>query len=127
MNWHGGFVSESGGPGFIRAASFMGHLIERGLIDHKLVRRHILKPLTAHYYDPSDPTMQAARSHAIYELFEAAGNTLLQGLLEPQEVQDCLERVAAGVSFGNYRGVYILGAAKLNVHWGPPLGVCILS
>jgi len=83
-----GEISIGGGESFIRAASFVGHLIERGLFSDELVRRHLVKPLTTHYfekgkYDP--PTYY--RTRAIYQLFIAAGNTLLRGLLEPGDVQ----------------------------------------
>jgi hypothetical protein len=90
--------------GFPRAASFVGHFIECGLLGHDLVRRHLIKPLIAHhdYHD--------SRAKAIYNLFVVAGNTLLQGLLEPGDVQVC---------FGAL-GIYCAGtggpkAAKLNV------------
>jgi hypothetical protein len=36
----------------VRAASFVGHLIECGLLSHDLVRRHLIKPLITHHgYD----------------------------------------------------------------------------
>ena len=120
--WHGGLVSKNGGPGFIRAASFVGHLIEGGLIDHKLVRRHVLRPLTAHYYQKNS-LKQVTRAHAIYGLFATAGDIILRGLLEPEEVRDCFERLDTRVSFGGIRGVDQLDAAKLKVRWGPPLDV----
>ena len=126
-NWTSALVSKSGGPGFIRAASFMGHLIEHSLIDHKLVRRHILKPLTTHYYNQTYLKKQAIRAHAIYELFGAAGNTLLRGLLEPEEVKDCFEKLDTRVSFGDIGGMDQFDAAKLKVQWDPRLDVCALT
>jgi hypothetical protein len=79
-------VTPGGGwIGFPRAASFIGHLIECGLLGHDIVRRHLIKPLTAH--DDYD----IYRAAAIYNLFVIAGNTLLQGLLEPGDVQVCFE------------------------------------
>lgn len=121
-NWQAGSVSECGGPGFVRAASFVGYLIQCGLVDHKLVRRHILKPLMAHYYIPSNSMKQTPRAHAIYQLFIAAGDTLLQGLLEPQEVQDCFEKLEIRVSFGEIKGVDGFDPAKLNVRCVSHLG-----
>ena len=81
-------VTSGGWSGFTSAASFVGHLIERGLLGHDLVGRHLIKPLITHHsYDHY-------RARAIYELFVAAGSTLLQGLLEPGDVQVCFERLA---------------------------------
>lgn len=115
-SWPNGLVSEDGGPGFIRAASFVGHLIKHDLLDPKLVRRHIVKPLTAHHYtDRSDPKEQAVRAHAIYQLFGIAWNTLLQGLLEPEEVQDCFEKLDARVSLGKVTEMDEFEPEKLNV------------
>jgi len=85
-------ISVGRGEGFIRAASFVGHLIERGLLSDELVRRHLLKPLTTHYFEENkydDATHY--RTRAIYKLFMVAGNTLLQGLLEPGDVQTCFQ------------------------------------
>ena len=84
-------ISPGGGSGFVRAASFVGHLIESGLLAHDLVRRHLIKSLTSHDYhhlgDKNSPG--TIRANAIYQLFAAAGNTLLQGLLEPEDAQAC--------------------------------------
>jgi len=85
-------ISICGGEGFIRAASFVGHLIERDLLSDELVRRHLVKPLTTHYFEKNkydDATHY--RTRAIYQLLIVAGNTLLQGLLEPGDVQVCFE------------------------------------
>ena len=101
----------------MRSASFVGHLIECGLIRHGLVRRHILKPLTAHYYNESNLKKQSIRAHAIYNLFTTAGNTLLQGLLEPEEVQDCFIRMDTRVSFDKINGMDQLDPTKLKVWW----------
>ena len=87
-----GGISICGGEGFIRAASFVGHLIERGLLSDELVRRHLVKPLTTHHFEENkynDATHY--RTRAIYQLFIIAGNTLLQGLLEPEDVQTCFQ------------------------------------
>lgn len=113
-SWSGNY-SSTGGFGFLRAASFVGHLIERGLIDHKLVRRHIFKPLTTHYYNPNDLKKQTIRAYAIYKLFTAAGNTLLQGLLEPEDVQDCFKMLDTQVSLGKIDGMRDLDSKKLSV------------
>ena len=114
-NWNGGLVSKCGGLGFMRAASFMGHLIESGLIGDEPVRRHIFKPLTNHYYNPENLWKQSVRANAIYKLFTAAGHTLLQGFLEPGEVQDCFKNLEARVPFGNINGIDTWDATRLNV------------
>ena len=82
--------------GFVRAASFVGYLIKWGLLAHELVKRHLIKPLINHnnnfnfdsYYRPQN-SPEAVRANAIYKLFTAAEDTLLQGLLEPKDVQVC--------------------------------------
>ncbi|KAF9651089.1 hypothetical protein BDM02DRAFT_961652 [Thelephora ganbajun] len=56
-------IANSGSFGFINAASFVGHLIERGLLDHELVRRHLAKPLTT---SQKDDLELAIRANAIY-------------------------------------------------------------
>ena len=85
-------ISGNGAPGFISAASFVGHLIDRGLLSHELVRRHLTKSLTNHH-DNDDRTNSpgAIRARAIYELFTAAGNTLLRGFLDPDDIQACFD------------------------------------
>ena len=115
VRWHSGLVSERGGPGFVRAASFVGHLIECGLLGQNLVRRFIFKPLTAHFYNKDNFTKQSVRANAIYQLFTAAGETLLRGLLEPEVVQDCFEKLETRVSIGNVRGLDPLDADRLDV------------
>ena len=78
------------GLGFIRGASFVGYLIEWGLLDHDLVGRHLIKSLTNHHYCPgSSSSPETVRANAIYQLFAAAETTLLQGLFEPEDVQVC--------------------------------------
>ena len=82
----------SGGGAFVRAASFVGCLIEFGLLDRELVQRHLTKSLTNHHYDDYKmDSNEALRANPIYELFTAAENTLLQGLLEPGDVQACFD------------------------------------
>jgi hypothetical protein len=104
LNWDVPVTPGGGWTGFPRAASFVGHLIECGLLSHDLVRRHLIKPLTAHHgYDNS-------RACAIYQLFTVAGKTLLQGLLEPGDVQVCFETLDAC-----RRGIGGFDVAKLNV------------
>ena len=89
MKWHGSIWSRWG-PSFIRAASFVGYLVEWGLLEHDLVQRHLIKSLTHHQYSPGDKdSAEAVRASAIYQLFITAGNTLLQGLLGPEDVQVC--------------------------------------
>ena len=81
MGWSNSSVASGGGDGFVRAALFVGHLIECSLLSHDLVRRHLIKPLVIHrshnYY----------RANAVYQLFVTAGSTLLQGLLGANDVQ----------------------------------------
>ena len=116
-HWQKGLVSKCGGPGFIRAASFVGHLIERDLLGREPVRRHIFKSLTNHYYNPGNLWKQSVRANAIYKLFTTAGHTLLQGFLEPGEVQDCLKTLEVRVALGDMHvdGLDTLYPAGLNV------------
>jgi len=110
-------IASGGGSGFIRAASFVGYLIERGLLSHEFVRQHLVKPLIAyrgyHYY----------RQNAIYQLFLAAGNTLLRGLLEPEDVQDCFERlkyqmsIVGGLEGGDVGKLQVRCATVPVPHW----------
>lgn len=71
-------------PGFLRAASLVGHLIEQGLLSHELVRRHLVKPLINHDYSYHDNlnSRNAAESRtlAIDRLF-TAGNSLLRDIV----------------------------------------------
>ena len=92
-SWFRGSISSGGASGLISAASFVGHLIEWGLLSHELVQRHLTKPLTNHYDDGNRDARYCGgtRAHAIYRLLTAAGNTLLQGLLEPDDVQACFD------------------------------------
>ena len=113
-------VAIGGAKGFVRAASFVGHLIECGLFGPELARRH-LKPLTAHYYhdcqgDVVDQSL-CTRANAIYQLFTVAGNSLLRGLLEPEDVQDCFELLEKRVPFGTVNGMGPPDTVKLTV-WG---------
>jgi hypothetical protein len=78
-------IPNGGWSGFVRAATFVGHLIECGLLSHDLVRRHLIKPLITHRDHDN------VRAKVIYELFVVAGDTLLQGLLEPGDVRVCFE------------------------------------
>jgi len=112
MGWDYSNVATFGGNTFIRAASFVGHLIECGLLDHDLVRRHLVKPLIAHHYVDENNPAKTVRANAIYRLFIAAGNTLLQGVLEPGDVQVCFRTLDSQITLGNIVG---LDAARLNV------------
>ena len=114
-NWETSPVSKCGGPGFIRAASFVGHLIRCGLLSRQLVRRYIIKPLTCHYYYGENFEYQAIGANAIYNLFTAAGNTLLQGFLEPEDIQVCFERLKTRIRLGQINGVDEWDAANLDV------------
>ena len=77
--------------GFIRAASFIANLIEWGLLSQELVQQHLIKPFINNHLDDDNTKYSAglARACVIYQLFDEAGNTLLRGLLETQDVQAC--------------------------------------
>jgi len=109
---HSFSVASGGGSGFLGAASLVGHLIEWGLLCHELVRLHLVKPLVAHHYTDGVDDGRYIRNMAIYRLFVAARNTLLQGLLEPDDVQACFKTLGAKVSL---QGVTGPNAAKVNV------------
>ena len=70
----GGLIASGGGNGFICAASFVGHLIWYGLLSDELVRQHLIKPLINHHDEVGE---EPVRANAIYQLFLAAGSTLL--------------------------------------------------
>jgi hypothetical protein len=110
---HWKFVTSGGSIGFLRAASFVGHLIECSLLNHGLVRRHLIKPLIAHH------GYNIHRARAIYQLFVISGKTLLQGLLEPGDVQVCFETLVTSASRAGIRGY---DAARLDVRCDPRLG-----
>ena len=106
-------VARRGGWGFVRAASFVGHLIECGLLSHELVRQHLIKPLTDHYYGYSGNFQRnPVRANAIYQLFIAAGNTLFQGLFEDEDVWVCFETLDAQDKAGKIKGY---DAARVKV------------
>jgi len=106
-------VTSSGGHGFIEAALFMGHLIECGLLNHDLVRLHPIKPLAAHYYPKPKTPAETVRANAICRLFVVAGNTLVQGPLEPEDVRVCFEIL--GTQSSRPGGTKELSAARLEV------------
>ncbi|KAF9649249.1 hypothetical protein BDM02DRAFT_3186425 [Thelephora ganbajun] len=111
---HDDSVASHGSLGFIQAASLVGHLIECGLLDHELVRRHLIKPLTAYQKDSLELVI---RANAIYQLFITAGNTLLQGLLKSEDVRVCFERLDVPVpswARGGPDKLCTLDAEKLN-------------
>jgi len=100
-----GKISRRAGNGFIRAASFVGHLIASGLLSHELVRQHLIKLLTDHYYGYTESLLSnPVRANAIYQLFIAAGNTILQGLFEAEDVWVCFETLDAQSKEGKIGG-----------------------
>ena len=113
MNEYSGTVANRGGCGFIEAASFVGHLIDCSLLDHALVRLHLIKPLTTHYYPQPRRPEGIVRVNAICRLFVAAGSTLVQGLLEPEDVRVCFEIL--GTQPSRPDGIEGLPATKLQV------------
>ena len=112
-------VARWGGEGFIRAASFVGHLIEWGLFSYEFTRRHLVKPLIAIHYTDSDVLEKFFRPMAIYQLFVVARDTLLQGLLGPEDIQACFKALDAevGISITLPGGLIRVGpdAAKIKV------------
>jgi hypothetical protein len=91
-----GSISPGAAYGFQYAASCIGYLIKWGLLSHELVKRHLPKPLTNHPdNDVHEESPGATRAKAVYQLLTAAGDTLLQGLLEPNDVQDCFNMLDA--------------------------------
>ena len=86
-DWKDGLVAISGGYRFMEVASYVGHLVERGLLNPELVRLHLIKPLTTHHYPSPNGPAETVRANAIYRLFYIAGDTLLRGLLEPEDVR----------------------------------------
>jgi len=124
VTWNGGSdynVSKNRGEGLVWAASFVGHLIECGLLDHDLVRSHLIKPLMAHDYAGTDGVGRSFRALAIYQLFAAARDTLLQGLLEPEDVEACfktLDKISPRIS----SRVVSPGETELNVRSPTYLG-----
>ena len=115
VSWGWGMVVKGGGNGLIRAASFVAHLIERGVLGHDLVRRHLVKPLIAHY--PTGQNDAKFRANAIYQLFSTAGNTLLRGLLEPEDVQARFETLDVHIVAGKIK--WIDTGLKLEVRCVP--------
>ena len=111
------FIMRGGASGFVQAASFVGYLIKWGLLTREFVQRHLIKSLINHdnnfdgYSNPQD-SPEGVRANAIYQLFTAAGDTLLQGLLEPKDVQACF-----GI-FDTRRGwITAFEPAKLQVQY----------
>jgi len=111
--WHGYIIASRGAMGFIRAASFVGHLIECGLLSHELVREHLVKPLTDHYCgNTEDIKGYSVRGNAIYQLFIAAGNTLFQGVFEAEDAWVCFETLEVQSKARNIMGY---DAARVKV------------
>jgi len=106
-------VTRGSGGGFMEAASFVGHFIDCGLLDRELVRLHLIKPLTTHLYSQPGKPEETVRLSAICRLFVAAGTTLVQGLLESEDVQACFKTLEAHLSkYGTGTG---LSSTKLEV------------
>ena len=112
--YNGGPISSGGGNGFVRAASFVGHLIEYGLLRQDLVRRHLIKPLINHFEEDPRYVRDLVWASAIYQLFIIAGNALVQGLLEPEDVRLSFETLDAQIRIVNIVGY---NAARIKVWW----------
>ena len=113
MNWNSTTVARYGGCGFVGAASFVGYFIQYGLLDHELVRLHLIKPLTTHYYPRPETPAATVKINAICRLFVAAGSTLVQGLLEPEDVQVCFKLLEIHLS--RHGVTTVLSRTKLEV------------
>jgi len=110
---YGGVIVRRGAKGFIRAASFVGHLIECGLLSHELVQQHLVKPLADHYYGNAENFKRhSVRGNAIYQLFIAAGDALFQGLFEAEDVWVCFETLGVQSKAGDIMGY---DAARVKV------------
>lgn len=112
ISYSRGSISNNGpAPGFIRAASFVGYLIEWSLLSRELIRQHLVKPLISHHqkYD-NELSPDIVRATAIYQLFAAAGNSLLCGLLGTEDVQVCFE-----ILDSRHRWITGFDPAKLQV------------
>ena len=93
-----GIAAIGGGNGFMKVALYVGQLIKHDLLSHELVRLHLIKPLTTHHYPSPNGTAEAVRANVICRLFYIAGDTLLRGLLEPEDSRVCLEILGAQLS-----------------------------
>lgn len=107
-------LGPGGAKGFIGRASLIGYFIERGLLSHEFVRRHLVKPLIAHHYTDCDGDQKSVRAMVIYQLFVAARDILLQGLLEPEDIQACFETLDTEISLEGIAGP---DTTKLNVQY----------
>ena len=101
------------GSSFKGAAWLVGCLIEQDLFSRELVRRHLVKPLISHHYTDRDDLERSVRAMATYNLFITARNPLLQGLLDPDDVQACFKALEAKTS----PKVGSPDPAKLMVHF----------
>jgi hypothetical protein len=106
---------------FAESASVVGHLIKRSLLDHKLVRPYLVKSLTMHYYPHIETPAETVRANAICRLFAVAGSTLVQGVLEPEDVRVCFEIL--GARWSGPSGIEESPAAKLEVQCAAHPGV----
>lgn len=103
-------VSQNGGQGFIRAASFVGCLINWGLLSHEFAQLHLARPLINHYGISRTSDSAFVRASAVYRLLTAAGNVLFQGLLDPEDIRACFEMLDAEA-----QRIEGFNAAKLQV------------
>lgn len=106
-------IARWGGGGFITVASLVGQLVKYGMLDDELVRRHLVKSLISHHYaDNDNGEFKSFRAGAIYQILVAAGGALLQGLIEPEDVQVCFKILDSEIPLGRVGG---LDAGKLQV------------
>ena len=93
-----GIAAIGGGNSFMRVALYVGQLIKCDLFSHELVRLHLIKPLITHHYPSPNGAAESIRANGICRLFWNAGDTLLRGLLEPEDSRVCLEILGARLS-----------------------------
>ena len=92
-DWKDGLVAIGGGYRFMEVTSYIGHLVEHGLFSPELVRLHLIRSLTMHHYSSPNRPAETVRANAICRLFCIAGDVLLRGLLEPEDIRVCFEIV----------------------------------
>ena len=104
-------IARLAGQGFVHAASLVGQLIKYDMLDGEFVPQHLVKSLISHHYTDPDDVSKSPRAGAIYQLLIAVGDTLLQGILKPEDVRVCFEILDSEIP---HRKV-ALDAGKLQV------------
>lgn len=113
---YGGCTPSGGGNGFVRAAFFLGCLIKHGLLRRELVRWHVIKPLIL--YNKYNLNLHpSVRAGAVYQLFTAAGDAILQGFIEAGDVHACFEILDSHAP--RWSEIVGFDGAKFNVQYLP--------